>query len=103
MKRIKSHYDPEFKKMAVELVISSDKSASEIARELGVKSDLVRRWCREFKARENGSFTGNGNLTPEQKELAQLRKELQDIKLERDILKKAVCIFSKSDGKSSGL
>lgn len=50
-----------------------------------------------------GAFPGNGNLkqTEEQKEIARLKKELRDAQMERDILKKAVSIFSRSDGKYS--
>ncbi|WP_461630803.1 hypothetical protein [Labilibaculum euxinus] len=59
---------------------------------------MIHRWLREnLSAKE--SFTGKGNisLSPEQREIAQLRAELKETKLERDILKKAVSIFSKSD------
>ena len=53
---------------------------------------------------KEGAFPGHGNpkMTAEQKEIAKLKKELREAKLERDILKKAVSIFSKSDGKYSG-
>lgn len=102
MKRQRKHYDSEFKRMAVELVETSEKTGAEVARELGVQPDLVNRWRREYANNKTGSFQGNGNacLTPEQEEITRLKKELQDAKVERDILKKAVDIFSKSDGKS---
>jgi transposase len=103
MSKNRNYYDPEFKRMAVELAQTSDKCASEVARELGIKPDLVCRWTREYLANKEGSFSGQGNmnLTPEQREIAQLKKELQEVKIERDILKKAVSIFSRSDGKST--
>jgi transposase len=105
MKKHRKYYDPEFKRMAVELVETSDKTSTDIAIELGIKPDLVRRWRREYLDYQTGSFSGNGNknLLPEQKELHQLKRELQEVKIERDILKKAVSIFSKSDGKSTNL
>jgi transposase len=58
---------------------------------------------REAETHKGASFPGQGNkiLTEEQKEIARLKKELRDATLERDILKKAVSIFSKSDGKYS--
>jgi len=104
MKKTRRNYDKEFKKMAVELV-ESGKTTTEVSNDLGIKADLVRRWRREFDTYGLGSFSGNGsrNLTDEQKEITQLKKELQEAKLERDILKKAVSIFSKSDGKSLNL
>jgi len=104
MSKERRHYDKEFKKMAVELV-ESGKSTKEISTDLDVSQDLVRRWRREFSINKEGCFSGNGNLnlTPEQKEIAQLKKELRDSKLEAEILKKAVSIFSRSDGKSLSL
>jgi transposase len=65
---------------------------------------MLYRWRREFSAKQNSSFPGNGKviLSETEQELARLRKELRDTQLERDILKKAVGIFSRSDGKYSG-
>ena len=100
MKKERRHYDREFKKMTVELV-ESGKTTKEVAEDLGITQDLARRWRREFQVNQSGCFSGNGNanLTPEQKEIAQLKRELREANIERDILKKAVSIFSKSDGK----
>lgn len=100
MRRARRHYDEAFKRMAVELV-ETGQSPVQVAKGLGIKTDLVRRWRREFLANQSGCFPGNGiqNLTPEQRENLELKKRLKDVELERDILKKAVSIFSKSDGK----
>ena len=89
--------------MVVELH-KSGKSSNEISRELGIPSDMVRRWSREFKNSAESSFAGNGKpvMTAEQREIAQLKKALTEAETERDILKKAVGIFSKSDNKYSG-
>ena len=104
MSRDRKHYDSEFKSMAIELAITRD-SNTEVARELGIAPDLIRRWRREFSKSPVRSFPGNGNinLTPEEKEIYDLKKKLRDTEIERDILKKVVGIFSKSDGTSSGL
>jgi len=104
MKTERRKYDREFKRMAVEL-LESGKTSKEIANDLGIRSELVNRWRREFKSNEFGSFPGNGKqiLTEEQKELVRLKRELADIKMERDILKKAVSIFSANDRKSTNL
>lgn len=82
----------------------SGKTADEVAKELGVRTEIVRRWRREFETKQSGSFTGNGNpgLTAEQHEISKLKRQLQEAELERDILKKAVSIFSKSGGKYFG-
>ena len=103
MNKERRYYDKEFKRMAIELV-ESGKSTTEVANDLGIKPDLVRRWRREYERYQSGSFSGKGNmnLSPEQKEILELKKALRESNLERDILKKAVSIFSKSDGKSIG-
>jgi len=92
-------YDKEFKLMAVELQ-QSGKSSTEVGIDLGIAPDLVRRWVREYKQYNQGSFSGQGipNMTPEEKEIFKLKKELADAKLETEILKKAIGIFSKKDG-----
>lgn len=57
---------------------------------------MIRRWRREYEAK-SGDFTKKKELSQEEKELKALKKELREITMERDILKKAVSIFSKSD------
>ena len=103
MKRIRKIYSKDFKLKAVELRNVRGNS-QEIARELGIDAALIYRWRKERSSNPDLAFTGNGKaqLTEEQKELKRLRRALADIKMERDILKKAVSIFSVSDRKSSG-
>lgn len=93
-------YDKAFKVMAVELCLSG-KRAVDVAAELGIRDSLLNRWKREYKAEKSRSFPGNGKsaLSPEQAEIARLKKALREAEIERDILKKAVSIFSRSDGK----
>ena len=98
MKQGRKIYDAAFKIKAVEL--SNDRSnLSELARELGIKVSLLYKWRKEYQQFGNSSFPGNGNLklTPEQERIHELEKKLKDAELERDILKKAISIFSKSD------
>ena len=97
MKRRK--FSKEFKIKAVELS-NVRGNTKEIAMEL-ISSDLIYRWRRELEQHPDLAFSGNGikQLTENQKELEQLRKQLKDVSMERDILKKAVSIFSKSDRK----
>ena len=104
MNQMRKKYDKEFKQKAVELSYARG-NAKEIADELGILAELLYRWRREYQKYENNSFPGKGKpkMTDLEKENARLRKELRDAKMERDILKKAVSIFSKSDGKSTNL
>jgi transposase len=92
----------EFKLNAVELSYRRE-NIKELAVELNIRVELLYRWRAEFATLEGGSFPGNGKkkLTKEESELEKLRKELADVRMERDILKKAVGIFSKSDGRYS--
>jgi transposase len=85
-------YDEQFKRDAVALVASTGKSISEAASNLGIRYDILSRWIREMKSDSPKIFPGNGNIRDE--ELARLRKENAELKMERDILKKAVAIFS---------
>jgi len=102
MTQERTFYDREFKQKAVELSYARG-NTKEIAEELGIRAELLYRWRREYKKYDNNSFPGKGKpkMTDLEKENASLRKELRDAKMERDILKKAVSIFSRSDGKST--
>lgn len=102
MKKQRKKYDKSFKQKAIELSEHRG-SVPEIAAELGVNPDLIYRWRRELGQNPRGSFSGNGNknLTPQEKDILQLKKRLRDAEEERDILKKAISIFSVSDGKST--
>lgn len=104
MSQERRKFDKEFKLMAVELSKSRG-NINELARELGVRPELIYRWRSEHLERPESSFTGHGKArhTPEEAEIARLRKQLRDVELERDILKKAISIFSRGDGKSTGL
>lgn len=84
--------------MAVNLCLMG-KPTKEVAEELGIRPELVRRWKREHDQFKEGSFSGHGtpNMTNEEKEIVRLKKELKEAQLERDILKKAISIFSRGD------
>ena len=98
MKGNRMHYDRKFKENAVKLSYQRD-NLNDLARELGIRTELVYRWRRELKEYGTGSFSGHGvaNLTPEMKELSDLKKQIQRIETENEILKKALGIISKSD------
>ena len=91
-------YDREFKVNAVKLYRESGKSVGKIAQDLGIPLTTLNQWVKQFKEHGEESFVGSGSLKPCNEELFRLRKELADVKQERDILKKAVAIFSKAKG-----
>ena len=88
-------YDDEFKRDAVRLVTNNSYGVSETARRLGINAKLLGRWKREAEARANGVVNGHGQVSPESDELRRLRKEIQRLRMERDILKKATAFFAK--------
>jgi transposase len=94
MTNTRRRYTKEFKLEAVQLFLSKGTNASEISRNLGIHPNLLNRWIREYNTDQEHSFPGLGK-SKESDELRNLRKELADTKLERDILKKALAIFSK--------
>lgn len=95
------HYEKEFKLMIVEL-LEAGQSVKSVSEEYHLNDSMIRRWRREYQSNKE-PFTGKGipSLTPEGKEMAKLKKELKEVREERDILKKAVGIFSKGDRKNT--
>jgi transposase len=91
-------YDKVFKQEAIELFKTSGKKANTIEKELGISHGNLYRWIREMENDPSNAFPGNGNLKPEDKEIARLKRELDIARQERDILKKAISIFSKTPG-----
>jgi transposase len=87
-------YNKTFKQEAVRLVKTSGKSQRQIANDLGVGMSTLSRWCSEMEEHGERAFVGSGNLQPEAEELKRLRRENDILRQERDILKKALAIFS---------
>ena len=87
-------YDKGFKQEAVRLVQTSGKSQRQVAEDLGIGMSTLSRWCAELAANGERAFVGSGNLQPEAEELRRLRRENEILRQERDILKKALAIFS---------
>jgi transposase-like protein len=88
-------FDKQFKIDAVKLLENSDKTATAVAADLGIPRDALCRWRRELNEESREAFTGSGN--PRDEEMARLRKDNAELKMERDILKKAMAIFSKTE------
>ena len=88
-------YDKEFKLEAVRLVIEEGRSVASVERDLGTGQGVIYNWVREFTDDPEHAFPGKGKLKPPEQEVHDLKKELERVKRERDILKKAVAIFSK--------
>jgi transposase len=101
MRQERKSYDKVFKLKAVELSLARN-NVKDVALDLGVSSQLLSVWRKKYKDNKGSAFPGNGNIqqTSSEKEMAELKRELKDVKMERDILKKAISIFSTSDRKN---
>ena len=65
------------------------------AQDLGVHQSVLRNWVKGFESDPQHSFPGHGQMKPEQREIARLKREVTKLKAERDILKKAAAYFAK--------
>lgn len=94
----RKEYDSDFKGNAVKLSYER-KNLTGLSRDLGITPYLIYRWRKEYSQYGEGSFPDNGvpKLTPEEKEIAELREKLRKIEVENEIFKKALHIISKSD------
>jgi transposase len=82
-------FSREFKIEAVKLVRERGVSVAQAGRDLGVHENVLRKWVKEFGSDPVQAFPGHGQMKPEQLEIERLRREVNKLKAERDILKKA--------------
>ena len=94
MRKKLNQYTKEYKVEAVGLIVEEGRPISELARELGTSQSLLHRWKKKYEEGKVEPFPGKGRLSLEDDELRQLRRENKRLLMERDILKKAVAIFS---------
>src|SRR6516225_50238 len=85
----------EFKVEAVKLVRERGVAVVRAARDLNVHENVLRKWVKEFGADPQHAFPGHGQMKSAQVEIERLRREVQKLKAERDILKKAADYFAK--------
>jgi transposase len=94
MTKKRRNYTREFKIEAVHLWQTSGKSATQIEYDLDIGKGCLYRWKRELAEEGENAFPGHGRLAPDQERIRQLEREVRILRQERDILKKAVTIFS---------
>ena len=94
--RQKRIYDNDFIQDALRLVKKGNKTPGAIATSLGIPTSTLRQWIKKHEKNENCFLAPQGNQSDSQKEIMELKRQLADTQLERDILKKAVAIFSKT-------
>ena len=88
-------YTREFKIETVKLVTDGGADVNQIAADMGIHPNTLYNWIRQLSARPTEAFPGKGNMASEAEEIRQLKREVERLKMEREILKKAMAIFSK--------
>jgi len=95
-----ARYSGEFKRDAVALVESSGRRVASVARELGVNPESLRQWVAQSRAEAASGAGGEGPLTPaEREELRRLRRQVRELELEKEILRKAARNCAKEMGR----
>ena len=89
------HYPAEFKREAIQLYLSSEKSIPKMAKELRISDESLRRWLRQH---ELDAGEHEGLTTDERQELSRLRRENKTLRQERKFLKKAAVFFAREEG-----
>lgn len=104
--RTRRQFTREFKLEAVRLVAAGDRSLNQVARDLGVRPDMLRQWRRQADGEpepprerrgdeRGGGPAGRPTLLSQDEEIRRLRRELAQVREERDILGKATAFFAK--------
>ena len=94
--------DLEFKKKAVGMAFEPGVTAKDVERRLGIGQGVVSRWKRELAGDGDQAFPVKGHLKPDDEQIRQLKRENERLRRERDILKKAVAIFSTDPHRYTG-
>ena len=94
MKKALKSYDRQFKIDTVEYYLNSGQTARSIAKHFGICDKTFYSWIKEYKEQSSDSFKGKGFIKSSNEEVVKLKKALASVKQERDILKKALAIFS---------
>jgi transposase len=94
VKEKRKNYSQEFKQEAVRLITDKGYSIAEASRNLGIDYSVLRRWKKQLMDDPQNAFPGKGRLKPADEELRQIKRELDRVKEERDILKKALAYFA---------
>jgi transposase len=95
MQKVQKTYTPEFKREAVRLAQTSGKPIAQVARELGISDTSIQKFRKELREHSSEAFPGSGHQTVQEEEVRRLKRELEVVKQERDVLKKAIGIFSR--------
>ena len=91
----KRYFDREFKYEAIRLMNEGKRSVRDIAKDLDIHPNVLHQWRRKYQADMENAFPGKGHLKAPEEEIRRLQRENEELREEKDILKKALAIFSK--------
>ena len=95
MQKVQKTYTPEFKREAVRLAQTSGKPIAQVAHELGISDTSIHQWRKEWAEHGSEAFPGSGQQPAQEEEIRRLKRELDRVQKERDILKKTLGIFTR--------
>lgn len=91
----KRYFDREFKYEAIRMMDEGKRSVRDIAKDLDIHPNVLHHWRRKYRADMEQAFVGKGHLRSPEEEIRRLQRENEDLREEKEILKKALAIFSK--------
>lgn len=86
-------YSREFKMEAVRLLLEGDRGLAQTARDLNINRTMLSGWRKQYHEDPEGAFQGRGHRKSQDKEVQQLRKEIKELREEREILKKVLAYY----------
>ena len=92
-KKLRPSYKPEYKVECAQLVVDQGYSVREASQAMSVGLSTLDKWVRKLKAERNGSLTTGKPITEEQREIAELKRQVKRLEMEKDILKKASALL----------
>ena len=93
--KVKKQYSKEFKEQTAKSIVEGQKKVSAVSRETGINENVLYRLKNDYIENKENAYPGKGNRRPKESEIHRLNQENRDLREERDILKKALAIFSK--------
>jgi len=91
----KRYFDREFKDEAIRLMNEGKRSVRDIAKDLDIHPNVLHQWRRKYRVDMEHAFPGKGHMKGTEEEIRRLQRENEELREEKDILKKALAIFSK--------
>ena len=98
MRKPRRTYSAEFKADIVKMVVEGRHKKADVSAKFDISTGMIRRWVRESEGGTVEAFPGRGRRRKELSREATLERELHRVRQERDILKKAIAIFSEPQG-----